>query len=318
MKDSQYITHDIGARNDPKLVDLQMAMGGLGLGIWWCLVEMLWEQDGYLPLNFRSLAYSLKWAKAKDVERVVTEFGLFENDGTRFWNRSALERINHKRRISEARAVAGREGGISSSLSRSNCQANAKQLLDTPSKIEANAKQLLSNCQANAQSINKLNNKLINQDNNISLSASDNAEKKDIYRLFFFKNFKYPEKELQRFLDRYEGNWTRTGSTVPEKDHMRLARSWKPENTEPRFADPDFLPWLKTFAAWVAGCGEDPDAFIAGIKGIRVSAERRLTIIMNTPELRDRMNMELGPKMTDQDAASLIPPYRSLTIASHV
>ncbi|MBR3069675.1 MAG: hypothetical protein IKG62_06495, partial [Lachnospiraceae bacterium] len=151
----------------------------------------------------------------------------------------------------------------------------------------------------------------------ISLLAAD-AEKADIYRLFFFKNFRNPEKELQRFLDRYEGNWTRTGSTRPERDHMKLARSWKPENAEPRFADPDFLPWLKTFAAWVAGCGEDPDAFIAGIKGIIVSAERRLTIIMNTPELRDRMNTELGPKMTDQDAASLIPPYRSLTIASHV
>ena len=305
MKDSQYITHDIGARNDPKLVDLQMAMGGLGLGIWWCLVEMLWEQDGYLPLNFRSLAYSLKWAKAKDVERVVTEFGLFENDGTRFWNRSALERIKHKRQVSETKAAAGRASG---EARRNTPRTDVEHMLNTPT----------NSVQTVFEQINKLNNKLINQDNNISISASDNAEKKDIYRLFFFKNFKYPEKELQRFLDRYEGNWTRTGSTIPEKDHMRLARSWKPENEEPRFADPDFLPWLKTFAAWVAGCGEDPDAFIAGIKGIRVSAERRLTIIMNTPELRDRMNTELGPKMTDQDAASLIPPYRSLTIASHV
>ncbi len=310
MKDSQYITHDIGARNDPKLVDLQMAMGGLGLGIWWCLVEMLWENDGYLPLNFRSLAYSLKWAKAKDVERVVTEFGLFDNDGQRIWNRSALERIQHKRRVSATRAAAGQAGGIASSRSR---EANAKQMLDARNAVEANAKQMLSNC----PEINKLNNKIINQDNNISLSASENAEKKDIYRLFFFKNFKYPEKELQRFLDRYEGNWTRTGSTVPERDHMRLARTWKPENTEPRFKDPDFLKWMKTFAAWVASCGEDPDLFLQAVKGTSVSSDRKdLRIIMASGEWRDRLNVRLK-LMTDEDAAAVIPPYRSIALVYH-
>lgn len=317
MKDIQYLTHDLGARNDPKLMDLQMAMGGLGLGIWWCLVEMLWENDGYLPLNYRSIAYSLKWAKAKDVERVVTEFGLFENDGQRCWNRSALERIQHKRRVSEARIAAGQAGGLASGAARSRREANANQLLDERSKCEANANQMRSKCEAKVEAINKLNNKLNNQDNISLYPASNDAEKRDIYRLFFFKNFKYPEQELRRFLDRYEGNWTRTGSTVPERDHMRLARTWKPENTEPRFKDPDFLKWMKTFAAWVASCGEDPDLFLQAVKGTSVSSDRKdLRIIMASEEWRDRLNVRLK-LMTDEDAAAVIPPYRSIALVYH-
>ena len=313
MKDSQYITHDIGARNDPKLVDLQMAMGGLGLGIWWCLVEMLWENDGYLPLNYRSIAYSLKWAKAKDVERVVTEFGLFENDGQRIWNHSALERIQHKRRVSATRAAAGQAGGIASSRSR---EANAKQMLDAENTVEANAKQMLSNC----PEINKLNNKLNNQESNISISiASDDAEKRDIYRLFFFKNFRNPEKEVQRFLDRYEGNWCRTGSTVPERDHMKLARTWKPEDSQPRFKDPEFLGWLKRFTSWAnAKFVIDLDTFLRGIQNIMVTDSRDLRVIMSDAELAYGFNHKICINgMTDAEAASLIPPYHSIAFASY-
>ena len=63
MKDLPYITHDLGARNDPKLLDLQMEMGGQGLAIFWCIVEMLWENDGYIPANFKSIAFSLRRAQ---------------------------------------------------------------------------------------------------------------------------------------------------------------------------------------------------------------------------------------------------------------
>ena len=34
-----YFAHDYGARYNPKLIALQMAMGALGLAIFWCLLE---------------------------------------------------------------------------------------------------------------------------------------------------------------------------------------------------------------------------------------------------------------------------------------
>ena len=110
MKDSQYITHDLGARNDPKLMDLQMEMGGQGLAIFWCLVEMLWENEGYIPANYKSIAFALRWCKPSEVEKVVTGFGLFQVEDGRLFSRSALERITHKRDTIEAKREGGRKG----------------------------------------------------------------------------------------------------------------------------------------------------------------------------------------------------------------
>ena len=89
MKDLQYITHDLGARNDPKLLKLQMKQGGKGLGTYWCLVEMLWENDGYLPTDYEAIAFALRWADASEVKDVVENYGLFEQAAGRFWSRSA-------------------------------------------------------------------------------------------------------------------------------------------------------------------------------------------------------------------------------------
>ena len=97
MKDLQYITHDLGARNDPKLMDLQMEMGGQGLAIFWCLVEMLWENDGAIPANYKSIAFALRWCKPAEVEKVVTAFGLFKVEDGNIVSRSASERIAHKK-----------------------------------------------------------------------------------------------------------------------------------------------------------------------------------------------------------------------------
>ena len=41
MKKMYYFQHDYNARNDPKLQALIVEMGVAGIGIYWCLVEML-------------------------------------------------------------------------------------------------------------------------------------------------------------------------------------------------------------------------------------------------------------------------------------
>ena len=169
MKDSPYLTHDIGARNDPKLVKVQMEMGGQGLGIYWCLVEMLWENDGYLPFDSATLAFSLRWASSEDVQKVLTKFGLFENDGEKVWSPSALGRINHKKKVSEIKAGAGRRGGLQKAANRaasdsgedSTGVADAKQMPDSAAGSATNV----------PAPINKYN-KSINQSRNFSIPPS--------------------------------------------------------------------------------------------------------------------------------------------------
>jgi hypothetical protein len=42
-----YTTHDSNARNDPAIIRLRLAHGWAGYGIYWAVIEVLREQDGY-------------------------------------------------------------------------------------------------------------------------------------------------------------------------------------------------------------------------------------------------------------------------------
>ena len=205
MKDLQYITHDLGARNDPKLLMLQMEMGGQGLAIFWCLVEMLWENDGRVPLDPRTIAFSLRWATADEVNRVIREFGLFENDGEQFWSRSALERIAQKK---ERLAV------------RENSARNAANVR-WGRVADADAMRGAYEGNADAMPINKD----INIDRN---KERDNSNRRptaaDVFDLLFFENVKDASGEAARFLKYYDdAGWRYTDGT-PVTEWEKAAR----------------------------------------------------------------------------------------------
>lgn len=55
-----YFPHDFNARNDPKLQELLMKHGMAAIGVYWCIVEMMYEQGGELPLDCcNSIAFAL-------------------------------------------------------------------------------------------------------------------------------------------------------------------------------------------------------------------------------------------------------------------
>jgi len=271
MKDSQYLTHDIGARNDPKLIDLQMEMGGQGLGIFWCLVEMLWENGGYIPANYKGISFALRWCKPSEIEKVVTGFGLFHVEDGMIYSHSALERIRNKLEKAEALSQVRREAGRAGGIARARNLANAKQ---EGSNCQANATETDSNCLANVKqnvAINKLNNKLINKDiiNNNAPTALD------IYEIFFFiRNFKDPDGEVKRFLDHYEEcGWTyQDGSSVT--DWAKAARDWKPLKAGTRY-DQEALNWYR--AVWNAARGHITNAdmiFLYNLTNIRRDGQK--------------------------------------------
>ena len=96
-----YFSHDYNARHDPKLIKLRMALGQEGIGIFWCLIEMMYEQSGYL-LHSQYDIYSDELRISTDVLRkVVEEFNLFESDKIGFWNESCRKRLELRKSKSE-------------------------------------------------------------------------------------------------------------------------------------------------------------------------------------------------------------------------
>ena len=106
MKDSYYFQHDYNARNDPKLQDVLIELGVEGIGIYWCIIEQLYEQGGTLPLRYcKSIAFALH-VDYKTVERLVNNYGLFANDGENMWSDSVLRRLDKRKDISDKRKQA--------------------------------------------------------------------------------------------------------------------------------------------------------------------------------------------------------------------
>ena len=278
MKDLQYITHDLGARNDPKLLNLQMRMGGAGLAIFWCLVEMLWENDGYLPTDYEAIAFSLRWAKASDVKRVVNEFELFIVEEDRFWSRSALERINQKKDRIRVRSEAGRLGGLASSKSKSTAPEERPN-----STHEANVEQTLSNRQPRNKYIN---NKQERDNNNTApLTAAD------FFEIFFFENLKDPEGEAKRFVEYYGArDWTYLDGT-PVTDPEQAARDWKPKLPGKRHPD-EALRWYR--AVWNAYAPRAKDRetarkeFLLSLDALRLNGQQ-LTVTFKNADAGKRI-----------------------------
>lgn len=118
-KDAYYFSHDGNARNDIKIVRLRRKMKMEGVGIYWCIIEMLRETKGHeLPLSsIEDIAYDLD-CDENALNQVLRDFDLFLITQTHFSsNRLTRSMIKYELTL-EKRRQAGSLGG----------QANAKHL----------------------------------------------------------------------------------------------------------------------------------------------------------------------------------------------
>ncbi len=92
MKD--YFSHDYNSRNDAKLVRSGMKFGMCQtLGAYWCIVEMLYEEGGYLPLSeYERITFELRCPNEL-ITHLINDSELFDNDGEMFWSNTAIERL---------------------------------------------------------------------------------------------------------------------------------------------------------------------------------------------------------------------------------
>ena len=92
MKD--YFSHDYNSRNDTKLVRAGMKFGLCqAIGAYWCIVEMLYEEGGYLPLSeYERITFELRCPNEL-ITYLINDSELFETDGEMFWSNTAIERL---------------------------------------------------------------------------------------------------------------------------------------------------------------------------------------------------------------------------------
>jgi hypothetical protein len=100
-EDRFYFPHDYHSRSDRKLVNLQMKYGMEGVGVFWCLVEMLYENGGLLPLEYERITFELRTTESV-LRGVVEEFNLFQIKDGKFYSDAVLVRLLERKAKSES------------------------------------------------------------------------------------------------------------------------------------------------------------------------------------------------------------------------
>ena len=83
MKETFYFSHDYNARNDSKIKKLIFKHGLLGYGIYWALIEELYNNANALPMNYEMIAFDLR-TEVSIIENVINDFNLFQIDINEF------------------------------------------------------------------------------------------------------------------------------------------------------------------------------------------------------------------------------------------
>ena len=131
-KETFYFGHDYNARSDPKVQSMIMQFNSSGYGLYWCLIEMLYEEETHkLPMKdyvFNAIAMQMQCKKeqVKDfINFCISDVELLKVEGESFYSLRVLKTIDNRNDIKEKRSMAARKRWNDASAMQTN--ANAMQ-----------------------------------------------------------------------------------------------------------------------------------------------------------------------------------------------
>ena len=125
MKDTYYFTHDFNTRNDYKIKMLIRKHGMNGYGVFWAIIEELYNNANALQMDFDGIAYDLR-VDEKVVESIINDFDLFVIDKDQFGSMSVQRRLDERaEKSAKARDSANKRWGNNADAMPSHNESNA-------------------------------------------------------------------------------------------------------------------------------------------------------------------------------------------------
>jgi hypothetical protein len=121
---AEYFSHDYDTRSDERIIDLLSVHGWEGYGLYWAIVELLYQNDGFLQLFYKRIAFALR-ANESNIKSIIEDFDLFVIDGDKFYSESVIRRLKQREEKSaKARKSAYARWGDANAL-RTESDGNA-------------------------------------------------------------------------------------------------------------------------------------------------------------------------------------------------
>ncbi len=172
--------------DSPEVMRARVKHGIAAYGIYVALMQILEEdEDHKLSKDYSMIAYEMR-VDVSVVQSVVEDFDLFEVEEEYFYSKELSDTIEQARKVSEARARAGRAGGAakarnfvanaSESLANAtNSLANATDILANASESLANAKQMPESKESSPNPSKNIYSVPTEREDNIKLSSPSSA-----------------------------------------------------------------------------------------------------------------------------------------------
>jgi len=124
----EYFSHDYSSREDEKIKRLLFAHNWNGYGLYWAIIEMLYQNNGYMLTEYERIAFDLR-VEVEIIDSIINDFGLFKFKQNSFYSKSVLNRLEQRKIKSEkARRSASVRWG----------KANAKRTQSDSNAIKVN------------------------------------------------------------------------------------------------------------------------------------------------------------------------------------
>jgi len=199
-KETYYFSHDYNARSDEKIKLLIRKHGMAGYGIFWAIVEDLYQNANALRNDCDGIAYDLR-TDSEIVKSVINDFGLFVFEGEYFGSMSVQDRLDLRGQKSKKAAES----------------ANKRWAKDA-NALDNDANALRTECEGNAIKESKGKESKVKESIAAKAAALENRKKEFVEELKpFSKNYggQYSPKMMIRFYD----YWTEFN---PSKTKMRF------------------------------------------------------------------------------------------------
>ena len=190
-KDTKYFSHDYNARTDVKIKKMIQKKGIAAYGIFWAIVEDLYNNANALPIDYESIAIDLR-TNEDLVESVINDFGLFVIEDGYFYSNSVAERLS-----------------IIAAISSKNSD-NAKKRWEKEKTKYATA--MPSQCDSNAikKEIKEIKEIKENENKKIALpykfsDIPNELKNNSQTKIFCIQTFKIKEHEYEKFIDYFIG-----------------------------------------------------------------------------------------------------------------
>jgi len=125
MKETFYFSHDYNARTDSRIKKLLTNLGMLGYGVYWAIIEDLYQNANALPTDYDSIAYDLH-CDVDLIKNVILNYKLFVIDDDTFGSLSVQKRLDKRdEKSNKARESAFKRWGNDANALPTHSEPNA-------------------------------------------------------------------------------------------------------------------------------------------------------------------------------------------------